>query len=137
MNNNMPLVPISIGELLDKITILKIKKLKIKDTIKLENINKELELLLQTVSKLRIDKKKMYEEYMYTLYETNNCLWNIENQLREFEAKQQFDDWFIETARKVYEFNDKRARLKKEINQLYGSDLVEEKSYDSISFRQN
>lgn len=130
MNNNMPLIPISIGELLDKITILKIKKLKIKDTTKLENINKELELLLKIVTDLRIDKKRMYEEYMYTLYETNNCLWNIENQLREFETKQQFDDWFIETARKVYEFNDKRARLKKEINQLYGSDLMEEKSYD-------
>lgn len=126
-----PLIPVSVGELMDKITILQIKKIKIYDSDKLYNIDRELSSLLKIVQDLKIHKKRMYDEYMYMLYETNNALWNIENQLRELEAKQQFDDWFVETARKVYEFNDKRASIKKQINILYKSGLIEEKSYDN------
>lgn len=122
-------IPISIGELLDKITILQIKSIKIKDEQKLINIKKELEELNDIVIDTGIDNKKLFKEYVYSLREINLCLWNIENQIRELEDKKQFDDFFIETARKVYEFNDLRAKLKKEINLNYNSDLVEEKSY--------
>jgi hypothetical protein len=127
-------IPVSIGELIDKISILKIKSIKIKDQDKLKNIHNELGLLLSIVSDLKINQKKMYNEYIYMMYEVNNCLWNIENEIRELEAKKQFDDLFIETARKVYEFNDKRSKIKKEINIAYGSDIVEEKSYTNYAY---
>jgi len=126
-------VPVSIGELIDKISILKIKVVKIKDPEKLKSIHNELGLLLSIASELKINQKKMYNEYMYMLYEVNNCLWNIENQIRELETKKQFDDLFIETARKVYEFNDKRSKIKKEINIAYGSGIVEEKYYPNYT----
>ena len=126
-------IPVSTGELIDKISILKIKAIKIKDPDKLKNIHNELGLLLSIVSDLKINQKKMYNDYMYMMYEVNNCLWNIENQIRELETKKQFDDLFIETARKVYEFNDKRSKIKKEINAAYGSSIVEEKSYTNYT----
>lgn len=122
-------IPISVGELLDKITILQIKSIKIKEEQKLINIKKELEELERVSLDNKLQSKPLYEPYIYQLYEVNNCLWNIENQIRELEEKKQFDDFFIETARKVYEFNDRRAKIKKEINIYYNSDLVEEKSY--------
>lgn len=117
-------VPISIGELIDRITILQIKKNKIKDNIKLYNINKELVLLQEIKNNLSIN-----QEYMYILYEINNALWNIEDRIRELETKKQFDTIFIETARQVYILNDRRAQIKKEINMKYNSDIIEEKSY--------
>jgi hypothetical protein len=126
-------IPVSIGDLIDKISILKIKAIKIKDPDKLKNIHNELGLLLSIVSDLKINQKKMYNNYIYMMYEVNNCLWNIENEIRELEAKKQFDDLFIETARKVYEFNDKRSKIKKEINIAYGSDIVEEKYYPNYT----
>jgi hypothetical protein len=122
-------IPISVGELLDKITILKIKSIKIKEENKLLNIKKELEELEKASLENKLQGKSLYKPYIYQLYEVNNCLWNIENQIRELEEKKQFDDFFIETARKVYEFNDRRAKIKKEINLYYSSDLIEEKSY--------
>lgn len=125
------MIPISIGELMDKITILQIKSIKIKNTHQLHNINHELTLLTDIIDSQGINRKKLYKEYLYMLHEINVCLWNVEEELRRLEKLQQFDEYFIDNARKVYEFNDRRAKVKKDINILYGSSIVEEKSYDN------
>jgi hypothetical protein len=128
-NKNIPYIPVSIGELLDKITILKIKNLKIKNESQLQSINTELSLLNKIIAELEIDLDPTYKEYVYILYEINNALWNIEDNIRNLENKKQFDDIFIETARMVYKLNDKRAEIKKQINHQYQSIIIEEKSY--------
>tara|TARA_Y100001968_G_C19228960_1_gene653508 strand:+ start:390 stop:836 length:447 start_codon:yes stop_codon:yes gene_type:complete len=122
------LIPISIGELIDKITILEIKRLHMKDT-KLDNVEKEIKILKDILKekKLAIDL-----DLVKKLKEINNKLWVIEDEIRMKELKQIFDNEFIQLARLVYFENDKRASLKKEINQKYNSDLVEEKSYNTI-----
>jgi hypothetical protein len=120
--------PISIGELIDKITILKIKSILITDTIKLKNIEQELQLLEELKDSLNIDIDTL-EELQYKLYGVNLELWHIENYKRECEKKQTFDDKFIETARQVYLKNDLRAEIKRKINIMVGSDIIEEKSY--------
>ena len=125
--NNSPiiLVPISLGELFDKITILQIKKSIIKGR-GLKNINKELFYLEKVVrnNKLSID----IDIFNY-LKKINRTLWEIEDKIRIKESKNEFDEEFIELARSVYKENDKRAAVKKEINYKYGSIFVEEKSY--------
>ena len=120
------LIPISIGELIDKITILEIKILKVKD-IKHENVEKEMKILKNILKEknLNIDI-----DLVASLKQINNKLWLIEDQIRIKEYKQIFDDEFIQLARSVYLENDKRASLKKAINQKYNSYLVEEKSYN-------
>jgi hypothetical protein len=120
--------PISIGELIDKITILKIKSILIVDTVKLKNIEQELQLLEELKDSLNIDIDTL-EELQYKLYGVNLELWHIENYKRECEKNQTFDDKFIDSARQVYLKNDLRASLKKQINELVGSTIVEEKSY--------
>jgi len=120
--------PISIGELIDKITILKIKSILIVDTIKLKNIEQELQLLEELKDSLNVDIDTL-EELQYKLYGVNLELWHIENYKRECEKNQSFDDKFIETARQVYLKNDLRASIKKQINELVGSTITEEKSY--------
>ena len=120
--------PISIGELIDKITILKIKSVLITDTIKLKNIEQELQLLEELKDSLNIDIGTL-EELQYKLYGVNLELWHIENYKRECEKNQSFDDKFIETARQVYLKNDLRAEIKRKINLMVGSTIVEEKSY--------
>jgi hypothetical protein len=120
--------PISLGELFDKITILKIKSNLIVDTIKLKNIEQELQLLEELKDSLNIDIDTL-EELQYKLYGVNLELWHIENYKRECEKNQSFDDKFIESARQVYLKNDLRASLKKQINEFVGSIIVEEKSY--------
>ena len=120
--------PISIGELIDKITILKIKSILIVDTIKLKNIEQELQLLEELKDSLNIDIDTL-EELQYKLYGVNLELWHIENYKRECEKNQRFDDKFIETARQVYLKNDLRAEIKHSINTMFGSTIVEEKSY--------
>lgn len=124
MKSDLLCVPISLGELIDKITILMIKQSKITDTTKLTNINKELGILQEIAKTYNVSKK-----YSFLLYEINNTLWNIEDRIRHLESKQQFDSVFIETARQVYVLNDKRADIKKQINMIYNSDIIEEKSY--------
>ena len=121
------LVPVSLGELIDKITILEIKTVHMTG-IKLKNIEKELTLLKNTLkeNKLKIDIK-----YINNLKEVNNSLWKIEDQIRKKESKQEFDKEFIQLARSVYMENDIRASIKKEINKQYNSDLVEEKLYNN------
>ena len=119
------LAPVSLGELIDKITILEIKQIHMTG-IKLKNIDKELKLLKDIL------KDKNFEidiNLINNLKEVNKSLWEIEDNIRVKESNQQFDKEFIQLARSVYKENDKRASIKKEINQKYNSDLVEEKSY--------
>ena len=121
------LAPISLGELIDKITILEIKQ-KYMEGIKLKNINKELKLL----KNILLDKNlKININLINHLKDVNNQLWIIEDNIRIKESKQEFDKEFIQLARSVYKENDRRASIKKEINRKYNSDLVEEKSYNN------
>ena len=121
------LIPVSLGELYDKISILKIKTERIDDEEKIKNVQKELDLLLKIAEKNPIESY-----YHYKLYKTNDSLWNIEDKLREYESKELYelyDDTFIDLAKQVYQLNDRRSRIKKEINLQYNSDIIEEKSY--------
>ena len=122
------LVPLSPGELLDKITILRIKVARIQDAAKLANVKRELSLLEKTWKEsgaaahdVALDER--------ALENVNERLWDIEDRIREKEARQTFDRDFIELARAVYICNDERAAIKKRINLQLGSSLVEEKSY--------
>ena len=119
------LAPISIGELIDKITILEIKQIYM-NGIKLKNINKELKLLKNILQDKNLE---INIDLIKNLKKINKKLWEIEDDIRVKESKQEFDKEFIKLARSVYIENDKRASIKKEINQKYNSDLVEEKSY--------
>jgi len=120
------LAPISLGELIDKITILEIKQIHMTG-MKLKNVDKELNLL----KKILQDKNlEINIDLINCLKEVNNKLWEIEDIIRIKERDQKFDKEFIELARSVYKENDKRASIKKEINQKYNSELVEEKSYN-------
>jgi hypothetical protein len=120
--------PISIGELIDKITILKIKSILIVDTIKIKNIEQELQLLEELKDSLNLDIDTV-EPLQYKLYSVNLELWHIENFKRECEKNQTFTDEFVDAARKVYLKNDLRAEIKRRINQMVGSSIIEEKSY--------
>ena len=119
-------IDISLGELVDKLTILAIKLEKIKDAKKLINIRKEYELLNREMAAAGITEDS--PEYA-GLYQVNLRLWDIEDRIRIKESEKAFDDEFIELARSVYFNNDKRAEIKREVNIKYGSDLIEEKSY--------
>jgi len=121
-------VEISIGELVDKVSILKIKSRKIHDPEKLHNIHHELQLLHRKMESAGITLESA--EYQQ-LEEINTALWEIEDRIRMKEAKKAFDDEFIQLARSVYLQNDERAAVKREINRAYGSDLMEEKSYSA------
>ena len=118
-------IEVSTGEVADKISILLIKKEKITDVDKLENINKELSSLIEHFpAEILIDK-------LYSLLcAVNLSLWEIEDAIREKEHLGEFDNEFIELARQVYITNDSRAALKMRINITYNSDMVEEKSYN-------
>ena len=122
-------VPISVGELFDKISILEIKKIKIKDKTKLQDINFELNALKQILTKKRLHKKNNKEQYT-KLFNINKKLWNIEDKKRSYEKSKKFDKAFIELARKVYLLNDKRAKIKNKINHISGSMIREVKSYE-------
>ena len=119
--------PISLGELLDKISILLIKKENIKDKSKSRLINNELKFLEQTLTKTKNNTK--VQKYLKQLININSKLWVIEDTIREFESKKKFDKEFIKVARSVYKNNDKRAKIKLNINKAFGSKLIEVKSY--------
>ena len=122
-------IQVSIGEVVDKYTILVIKFSKIKEVAKLENIQKELNYIVQV---LREDYSLITDDYLTKgLLEINKELWKIEDDIRDCERAKQFDSKFIQLARSIYKLNDKRAHIKKEINIKYGSEFVEEKSYQS------
>lgn len=119
---------VSIGEFIDKITILQIKKERIADAKKLHNVMNELETLLAT-HRANLPPSAHLDELTARLLEVNKKLWDIEDAIRDKELHKQFDAQFIELARSVYIVNDERFRIKREINELLGSRLVEEKSY--------
>ncbi len=121
--------PISLGELLDKISILIIKIENIHDEKKLAIVKKELNLLLKIQDNLSIDKK-ILDEYLEKLKKVNSELWIIEDKLRDLERNKIFDNGFIELARSVYFTNDKRSEIKLKINKELGSDIIEVKSYE-------
>src|SRR5215831_4125588 len=122
------LVPVSPGELLDKLTILRIKQARIQDAAKLANVKLELSLLEQTWRDSGASSYDVAHDE-HALQHVNERLWDIEDRIRDKEAKQSFDRDFIELARSVYVSNDERAAIKKRINLQLGSRLLEEKSY--------
>jgi hypothetical protein len=120
--------PISLGELVDKISILMIKKKNISNSIKLQHVNKELEFLQKTLKKYISEEE--INEFLLKLVNINSKLWDIEDYIRECERKKLFDQTFIDLARSVYFTNDERAKVKNDINKTFGSELVEVKSYE-------
>jgi len=125
-------IEVSNGEVVDKITILRIKADQINDPDKKTNVQKELSTLEEQASELLNVVKGEYIETYLKLYATNRVLWGVGDELRELEAKNDFSETFIQRAREVYTLNDERSRLKKEINLVTGSKLVEEKSYKHL-----
>jgi len=123
--SNSKRVPVSIGEYIDKITILAIKSRRITDKDKVRNVLQELNQLVL------LDSEKIIDTGLYhELIRVNEDLWEVEDAIRVKERNQQFDDEFIELARSVYRLNDRRADLKRQINLKYESELMEEKSYE-------
>ena len=123
-------IPVSSGELIDKISILKIKRKKIINKSKLQNINHELSLL-NKIYKNNFQKNKKILLYEKKLIKINKKLWDVEDKIRLLESKKNFNQKFIDLARAVYINNDQRSEIKKKINELTGSPLIEEKSYKS------
>ena len=122
------LAEISAGELVDKITILEIKKNKISDENKLKEIDKELNSLNNTMDKFILEKSKILT-FKDQLKEINLMLWDIEDGKRTAEKNNDFGKIFIELARNVYKFNDERAKIKLKINEILGSNIKEVKSH--------
>jgi hypothetical protein len=127
-SSKIPFVPVSVGELLDKLTILDIKSQKIADPAKLANISRERNELRAIADGLALDDKAI-GSLTAELEQVNLSLWDIEDQIREHEARGDFGPSFIALARAVYKTNDRRAHLKRQINDASNSQLVEEKSY--------
>ena len=123
-------IPVSSGELIDKISILKIKRKKIINKSKLQNINHELSLL-NKIYKNNFKKNKKILLYEKKLIKINKKLWDVEDKIRLLESKKNFNQKIINLARAVYINNDERSEIKKKINKLTGSHLIEEKSYKS------
>ena len=119
--------PVSVGELIDKLSILQVKRNKIDDEKKLSYINNEFELLYNLSAEFlnNMEIENLYHE----LVEVNSSLWDVEDKLREYEKMNYFEEHFISLARKVYFTNDKRFELKNKINEISQSELREQKSY--------
>ena len=120
--------PISLGELVDKISILIIKQKNITDETKLDHVKKELDFLQKIL--MNYVQQEEINNYLENLININSKLWNIEDDIRECERKKLFDQSFIDLARSVYFTNDERAKVKNDINKTFGSELVEVKSYE-------
>ena len=131
MSNKMDkiLAEISVGELIDKITILEIKKEKISNKEKLVEVNKELNSLNETLKK-SINNESKISSFKNDLKNINLKLWDIEDGKRSAEKNNKFDEKFIQLARNVYKFNDERAKIKLAINNALGSNIKEVKSYE-------
>jgi hypothetical protein len=130
MENDAPVVPVSWGELIDKITILEIKSRKLKAEAALANVRKELASLTEIVAR-DVPRRGAAAELKDRLTKVNEELWTIEDRIREKEAAKAFDAEFIALARSVYLRNDERSHIKREINLRLSSNLVEEKSYSA------
>ena len=124
-------IPVSAGELVDKITILKIKKKNVIDQSKKVNIDRELDFLTDIYNEINNEKK--LDSFLNKLLEVNQKLWEIEDEIRVLERKKQFDEDFILLARSVYIENDKRFEIKNEINTFLGSAIKEEKLYEDYN----
>lgn len=120
------LIPISPGELYDKLTILEIKSERIKDEDKLANIIKEQLLLVKIYQSLELHQFGMY----WKLKAINERLWDVEDKIRIEEKNKDWGDDFVQLARQVYHLNDERSNIKRTINEMHGSNLIEEKSYE-------
>ncbi len=119
-------IEVSNGEIVDKLTIIEIKLENIRDEEKLKNLRKEYEILDRAVAQIISKEHELYRE----LKDINRQLWDIEDRIRDLERRKDFGDEFIQTARSVYFTNDKRSEVKRKINELTGSGLIEEKSYE-------
>jgi hypothetical protein len=120
-------IPVSVGELLDKISILRIKAERMSDASKCAHVRHELSLLEPIAERVGLSLKSWYAQ----LDTVNRTLWDVEDELRRCEAQADFGSRFIELARSVYRTNDRRAAIKREINAASGSEVIEEKSYES------
>lgn len=120
--------PVSLGELVDKISILHIKNINIKDSVKLKLVRDELQMLNKTLDDHI--KRDDIKTYLDSLIEINSKLWAIEDNIRDCERDKNFDQKFIDLARSVYFTNDKRSKIKLDINKKFGSKIVEVKSYE-------
>ena len=129
-----PVIPISWGEFIDKITILEIKQTNIKSPTALTNITKELGYL-NDILQNNTGVAELIKVFNQQLLDVNKRLWQVEDDIRDKELRQEFDSGFIELARRVYKLNDERAKLKKSINQALDSELVEEKSYKESTLK--
>ncbi len=118
-------IEVSNGEIADKLTIIEIKLKHINDEGKLKNLKNEYEVLNEAVSKIIDKDHELYKQ----LLAINQELWDIEDKIRDLERDKDFGDEFVQTARAVYFTNDKRSEIKRKINELTGSNLIEEKSY--------
>lgn len=123
----MVAVPVSVGELIDKLSILQVKKIKITNPEKLKYVSEEFDLL-HNQSKIYFQVNEVRSLYD-SLTEVNSNLWDVEDKLRVFESEKKFNEEFIELARKVYYTNDERFRLKNEINSITSSEIREVKDY--------
>jgi hypothetical protein len=126
----VPSIPISWGELIDKITILEIKKVRLKEPSAIKNVSHELSLLKSLIPD-EVSFNPLIQELKSDLMHTNEILWEIEDQIREKEMNREFDEIFITLARSVYKNNDISADIKRKINNNLKSSLMEEKSYTS------
>jgi hypothetical protein len=121
-------IPVSVGELIDKLSILQVKKNNIKDSKKLTEVNKEFDVLNEIAVEY-FQNEEIHQTYQL-LIDVNSKLWDVEDKLRIFEKNQMFNKEFIELARLVYYTNDERFSLKNKINQMTNSELKEQKSYE-------
>ena len=128
---NKILIETSLGELIDKISILEIKIDKIEDSINKEEIAKEYTSLTNTLTKIKLssDERTRINDFIIKLKEINTRLWNVENEIRLAEKNKNFDKKFIEYARNVYKLNDERAKVKRQVNESFGSNIKEIKKY--------
>ena len=125
-------VPVSPGEVLDKITILEIKSERMSDPDKVANVKIELDLLQETWAG-SVDEDSVIVDLHAQLKEINEALWEIEDDIRDKERAKEFDERFIELARSVYFTNDRRSQVKKDLNLHLGSAIIEEKSYQDYN----
>jgi len=125
-------IPVSFGELIDKLTILEIKKNKITNNEKLKNIQVEFELLNKKYQTILNDTKEL-QVFYDALLKVNNKLWKIEDKLRILENNKEFNEEFIDLARSVYKSNDERFAIKNEINKTFDSEIQEQKEYENYS----
>ena len=128
---NKILIETSLGELIDKISILEIKIDKIEDNIDKEEIAKEYTSLTNTLTKIKLsnDERTRINDFVIKLKEINTRLWNVEDETRLAEKNKNFDKKFIERARSVYKLNDERAKVKRQVNKSFGSNIKEVKKY--------